>query len=350
MPRDVEGAFRRVRAEIFERAPHVQAVIDEHGYDFTVAQLRMAAHRYKAWQGLRGRLDPEQVKQAKERGERWALDFDQYREVLRRIGALERTPRVIINEGDVITYLYELFETVIRIPPLRALPTRLNPRSRPGDMDGLFAGWQEERDLRLPPDLLAELMGILGDLVAKFLEQLEEVGRFELPPILPAPVKVEFRRRGAVDPGRGVGGQLPEGFEISDVGTAITIAANVGAGATVTQASPLMSGPGAIERIALWSDLAFAGSVQLNVQGAGVLYGGAAGFAEVFGEPLLQGASNVGAGGAQIPWTAFGQFAEFWPRRVIARSSYRVILTVSNASGAPRWLIAALDRREVRAT
>lgn len=347
--RSAEGAFERIRNEIFERSPALQEVVEDRGERVTAQAITAAAHRIKAWQALRSRLEPSQVHEAIEREEPWALRYGELVDVLRRIGRQERVPQRVDDVEDAIDYLWRLVSRLGRMPPLRYNPARSRPRTLPWwKQDGLFAGY-EETGLRLPDDLLGALMGILRDLVGEFLAQLEEVGKFELPPILPAPVKVDFRIMGRRDPGAGVGGQLPAGFEISDVGTTMTIAAEVGAGATVTQASPPMSGPSGIERVALWSDNAFAGSVQLNVQGAGVQYGSAAAFAAIFGEPLLQGATNVGAGGAQIPWTAFGSFAEFWPRRVIARSSYRVILTVSNSSGATRWLVAALDRREVRA-
>ena len=344
-----EGAFERIRSEIFERSPALQEVVQDRGARVTAEAITAAAHRIKAWHGLRSQLEPSQVREAIEREEPWALGYGEYVAVLRRIARLERLPKRVDDVEDAIDYLWRLVSRLGRLPPLRNAPARSRPRDQAWwDQDGMYAG-TSPADLRLPDDLLAALMGILGDLVSKFLEQLEEAGKFEWPPIPPAKVSVDVRIAGRRDPGAGVGGQLPAGFELADVGTTITIAAEVGAGATATQVSPPMSGPSGIERVALWSDNAFPGSVQLNVQGAGVAYGAAAAFGTIFGEPLLQGATNVGAGGAQIPWTAFGSFAEFWPRRVIARSSYRVILTVSNTSGATRWLVAALDRREVRA-
>lgn len=344
----MELAFQRVRGEVFARSALWEDLLLRRGYEMTSLDAVEEAHRQKAWQALRSRLEPSQVREAREREEPWALRYGDFVDLLRRIGRLERLPRRVDDVEDAIDYLWRLVQRLGRLPPLRNNPARSRPRPLPWwKQDGLFAGYEED-GFRLPDDLLGELMGILGDLVADFLKQLEEVGRFELPPVLPAPVRVEFRRVGARDPSVGPPGELPAGFEVQEVGETAIVSVNVGAGATVTAVGPTMRGPSVIEHIGLWSDSGFAGSVQVNLQGLGASPGAGAGAATVFGEPLFLTASNVGVAGSVLDWGAFPGEAEFWPRRMVKLTAFRPILTVTNSGGAPQRLAAALDGRIVR--
>lgn len=348
MSEAIEGAFERIRGQIFGGSAVLQEVVEDRGERVTAEAITAATHRIKAWQAVRSRLEPAQVREAIERREPWALRYGEYLEVLRRIARLERLPPRVDDVEDAIEYLWRLVSRLGRLPPLRYNPARSRPRKQPWwDRDGLFAGF-EERGLRLPDDLLNALMGILGDLVGDFLKQLEEVGKFELPPILPAPVQVDMRIAGRADPGAGPPGVVPPGFEVADVGGTEIVVASVGAGTTVTVGGPVRSGPVVVEHISLASDDVFLGSVQLNVQGSGVVLGGGAAAAAVFGEPLFVSASNAALGGSSLDWGAFAGFAEFWPRRLVKMGSYRLILTVTNEGAAARRLTAAVDGRALR--
>lgn len=343
----IEGAFQRVRGAIFARSTVLQALVAEHGWTFTKLQVVQAAHAEKAWQALRGRLEPEQVAAARARGERWALTFGEHVALLRRIGALERLPRVVVNEGDAITYLFELFGGLLHLPPLRGLSSRLSPRSRLADLDGLFAGWEEERGLKLPAELLAELMGILGDLTAEFLKQLEEVGKFELPPVLPAPVRVDLRIRGAPDVGAGIAGFGVGDLEILETGDLFILTASPGAGAAVTVVSPALHGPSVIERLFFAQSAGGTSDFQLMIQPGGVSYPAAAGPVGIFGDSLFASVADAGVAGSRVQMAAFTRTAEWWPRRFVPYSGYRLVLTVNNTGDAAISTAMSVDRRDV---
>lgn len=328
--------LRRVRWEVFERAAVLQALVDEHGYNVTAAQVTEAAHREKAWHGLRSQLEPEQVREARERGEGWSLRYEQYIDVLRRIGRLERLPQRVDDVEDAIEYLWRLVSRLGRLPPLRPLPTRLNPRSRLRDLDGLFAGWEAEVGLVLPPELLAELMGIVGDLVEAFKKQLEEVGKFELPPILPAPVRVEFRIPGRRDRAAGPPGVLEPGAMVGEIGETVVLTASVAGGASATVTSPTLPGPSVVERIMFSQSAGVAGTLEIRAQGAGVT--GATGV----GDALLQGET-----GAVVAVQAVAFFGDWWPRRLVRANGFQVFIRYANNGAALNRIMVGVDRRDI---
>lgn len=326
---------RQLRAAPFMRARYLQEVLAARGWTFTDAEFLEAVHRYKGRQSMRGRLRPSEVKAAAERLEKWTERYEKHTHTIERVRTIERRERPVINVTEVYEEIYNIFTD-----------------AGGGGVSTVFDwdSFERSRAVRYPQDLLDDIIAALADLVAGFLEQLEEVGRFELPPVATRPLVIEYRAIG--DPGADVGapGELGAGFEMQDVGASTVLTAQVPAASVRTVVSEPVEGPVVVERVGLWSDAAFDGDVQLNAVWVGASYPSAAAPESIGGEALLFAASNFGASGSRVEWLPFGRNAEFWPRRLVRFSGARFVLTVGNDSAAERNFVAGIDRRAVRRT
>lgn len=344
---DLEELFQKVRGGQFDRSPVLQDLLRERAWAFTKAELVQAAHRYKAWQGLRGRLAPGQVRAARAAGEGWAVGYDQYVELLRRVGELPRFRRRIEDVEDAIVFLYDLVRDLGDLAPLRSSSSERRGYAtwQPGTWS--FAGYAEETRRDLPPELLTGLLGILGELTRKFLTQLEEVGRFEVPAILPAPVEVTIRQIGERDPTAGLAGFGLRELRVLETGDVIVMSANPGAGASVSVISPALHGPSVVERMFWAQDGNITGDFQAMVQPGGIGVPAAAGPVGISGDSLFLAAAGTGVAGSRVQVAPFVTFGEWWPRRFIPYSGFHIVLTITNTGGVPGFGALSVDRRDV---
>ncbi len=328
--------FRQVRAEIFERAPALQGALAEAGADFRGEDLTRAAHRFKAWVSLRGRLRPSQVRQARERGEAWALSYDQYVGLLERIGAIWGLRRRVANVEDAIEALYEMILDLALVPPLLPRAPRERGYAYVAPPDWNLGSQLDEFRRRLGKDLLDALVGILGGLLDEFVAQLEDLAVFELPPYEPPRAPIEVRVIGGLDRGAGPPGALERGAVVSDFGETVVLTASVAAGGAGEVLGPPVLGPSVVERILFTQAAGITGTLEVRAVGSGSTGGSGA------GDALL-----IGPSGAVISVTGVAFFGDWWPRRLVRQSGYRIFMRYVNTGAVANQVMLGVDRRDV---
>lgn len=343
-----ESMFRNVRAQIFGRWEPLRDLIAEQGYEWTREELREWSHQAKAWTALRARLHPSQVAQARRAGESWALSYNQYVDLIRRLNDAGRWVPRVENVEDAIDALYLMIRDRALVPPLIATPPRNRGWSYAGPSPWDLGSFADELRRRLGGPLLAELVKILGGLLDEFVAQLEVTQTFELPPYLPPSIRVDIRSVGAPGAAGGVAGVGVAGLEILETGDTLVLSANPGAGSAVSVTSPPLHGPSVVERMFFANDGNVTGAFQLVILPGGAAVPGATAPAGVVGESLFLTAGGAAGRGAQVQIEPMVEFGEWWPRRFIPYTGYRLVFSVSNTAAFAGWVALSVDRRDVR--
>lgn len=345
MPRDYTEAFNRVRGEFWDRGSLWRDLVREHEWRYRPADAREAVRRQIAWDALCGSFSADGVFVAQQAGRQWPEVLAEQLPELQQV-ADARFPGLRLETVEQgAEFLGRVLDQWCRVAPTRGAPLRLRPWNPPRRGHGQGFLWDEGPSPDVPPSVLDRLFAVLGALIRAFLEELDAIQFPEIPPPATRPPTVLIRR--GADPGTGPPFGLPTGWGAASEGDSVNLTTSVGAGGSATVNSPTLLGPAVIERISMFSDSGFAGTVQLMVQGAGASPPAGAGVDEIFGHALLLGASNFGSAGRVMNWGPFARFAEWWPRRIVRLSPFRVVLTVTNSSAAARNFAAAVDRRDV---
>ncbi len=317
-------------------APPLVGGIEVAWGDRRGAAVLRAAHGFKAWASVRGRLRPESVVAARAAGERWALSYDEYVGVLRQIGEIARLRRRVEDVEDAIEYLFDLVRDLALLPPMLPTSPRRQPRMRPGLGWSPFVGYEEETREQLPPELLAALMAILGRLTAEFLEQLQGVGVEMSSALAPRPARVPLRTPGAPEWGAGPPGLWERGAQVSDFGDTVVLTASVLAGGSAIVTGPTLPGPSVIERILFSQAAGVTGTLEVRAAGGGLTS------ASGVGDALIQGAT-----GPVITVQGVAFFGDWWPRRLVRRNGFQVFMRYTNTGAAANDVMVAVDRRDV---
>lgn len=348
MPVDTSEALNRIRGEIYSRGVVLQDTVREHGWRYTPRDVRRIVQREVAWRVACGQLSREGVEIAQELRQRWPSVIGDDLPGLRELAATLEPATRIESIEDGAEFLGRVVSRWCRQAPIRSVSSHARPwqpKRRPAP-EGFV--WLEDGLADLPESVVDALIAVLARLVDAFLAEIANIQWPQLPPPVRRPPQVDVRVVGR-DPNEGLIWGLPRGYEAVTEGFTTVAAVTVAGGGASTVRGPVMYGPAVVERVSLYSDVGFSGRAQLNLQSSGVEYPAGAAEADIFGNPLFLVASNIaGVRGSTLPWDPLRNFAEFWPRRAVGGGSFRMVLTVTNSSGATRFFAAAIDRRDVR--
>lgn len=337
----VERAFADVRNEIFARTPWLAALELEGAPAATMEAMLRFKHRFQAWQVLRGRLTPGQVRLARERGERWAERIVETREVIERIRTIERQPVIELTIENIVNQMRVYVDEVTNVAITYPTPAPRPPKPPFVDVVWDWDSFRQRFHPRLPRELVDALARVLAELVDGFLEQLEEVGRFELPAQVPVPIPVEVRRAGDVVVA------APAVLDALGLGTTVGVGISVAAGAGAVVVSAAFAGPVVIEHVVVQTNSTSQFDVDARVRGSpeGALDVGSEP-RQLGGEPLVLLAGNTAQTRNGIPIGGGAQFAELWPFKLWERGAGYISFSAFNGGGATQigYLVASLRR------